>query len=60
MPLKCGHYKYVDSWCNDTDGGKRKNPDKPVPVTLSPLQIPHELTHAQTRASVVRGQRLIA
>jgi hypothetical protein len=30
--------------------------ENPVPVPLSPSQIPHELT----RASVVRGRRLIA
>jgi hypothetical protein len=33
---------------------------KPVPVPLCPPQIPHGLTQARTRASVVRGRRLTA
>jgi hypothetical protein len=32
--------------------------EKPVPVRLCPPQIPHGLTRARTRASVVRGRRL--
>jgi hypothetical protein len=34
--------------------------EKPVPVPLSPPQIPHGLTRDRTRASAVRGRRLTA
>jgi hypothetical protein len=32
--------------------------EKPVPVPLCPLQIPHGLTRNWSRASVVRGRQL--
>jgi hypothetical protein len=32
--------------------------EKPVPVPFCPLQIPHELTRARTRASAVKVRRL--
>jgi hypothetical protein len=34
--------------------------EKPVPVTLSPPQIPHGLIWDRTRASAVGGRRLTA
>jgi hypothetical protein len=34
--------------------------EKPVPVPLCPPQISHGLTRDRTRASAVRGRRLIA
>jgi hypothetical protein len=34
--------------------------NKPVPVPLCPLQIPHGLNRARTRASAVKGRRLTA
>jgi hypothetical protein len=39
-------------------GKTEKLGEKPVPVPLCPPQIPHGLTRARTRASVVRGRRL--
>jgi hypothetical protein len=39
------------------DGKTEELWEKPVPVPLCPPQIPHGLTRAWTRASVVRGRR---
>jgi hypothetical protein len=40
--------------------GNRTTRRKTVPVSLCPLQIPHEPNSAQTRAAAVRSQRLTA
>jgi hypothetical protein len=50
----------------ESDGGmiltgkSRITRKKPVPLPLCPLQVPHGLTRAPTRASAVRGRRLTA
>jgi hypothetical protein len=53
-------------WVLESDGGmiywERKTEElgeKPVPVPLCPAHIPHGLTPARTRASAVRGRRLM-
>jgi hypothetical protein len=40
-------------------GKTEKLGEKPVPVPICPPQIPHGLTRARTRASAVRGRRLM-
>jgi hypothetical protein len=53
-------YEYGAQW-NDMERGKTEEfRQKPVPVPLCPLQIPHWLTRAQTRSSIVRGWWLTA
>jgi hypothetical protein len=49
--------------CGATGGmligkGNRSTRGKPAPVPLCPPQIPHDLTHAQTRAAAVGSRRL--
>jgi hypothetical protein len=41
-------------------GGNRSTRRKPAPVTLSPPQIPHDLTGALTRAAAMGSRRLTA
>jgi hypothetical protein len=38
--------------------GKRSTRGKPAPAPLCPVQIPHDLTRARTRAAAVGSQRL--
>jgi hypothetical protein len=53
-------FQVMEHIWNETDRGKPKYSEKHVPVPLSPPQIPHGPTRDQTRASAVRGRRLIA
>jgi hypothetical protein len=51
-----------DTWvnmkqrCSDIDRGKQELGGKPVSVPLCPPQVPHGLTRARTRASVVTNR----
>jgi hypothetical protein len=67
----CGHYWPIVPASDDKGNcgaiggmnigrGNRSTPRKPAPVPLCPLQIPHDLTWARTRAAAVGSQRLTA
>jgi hypothetical protein len=46
--------------CGPIGGGNRSTRTKHSPVQLCPLQIPHDLTRARTRAATVASRRLTA
>jgi hypothetical protein len=48
-------YEFGERRWNDIDGKTEELGEKPIPVPLCPPQIPHGLTQALTRASMVRG-----
>jgi hypothetical protein len=70
LSLNCGHrrtccssprwYEHGEPRWKDIDRGIQKNSEKclPVPLILSPPQIPHGVNRERPRASTVRGRRL--
>jgi len=55
----CDRLRNMKHWWNDTEGGKAEVlGEKPVPVALYPLQIPHGLAGDCTKASAASSWHL--